>query len=113
MPRPRVIEKRDRQLNIGVTQRELEAIRTRAAAVALHPVQYARAVLFRQRVEVASQVSASRLDQLGLEQLKRIGNNLNQIARQLNAVQDHSPPDLESALQELRRLLTRLWPDDR
>jgi len=41
-------------------------------------------------------------DRLVFEQLKRLGNNLNQIARQLNAQRAVPLPEIEALLREIR-----------
>ena len=74
-------------------------------------VDYARALLLNMRVASYSVALPSRLDRLNHEQLKRIGNNLNQIARQLNALGRVSAPDLQECLNELRHLISRVAED--
>ena len=58
-------------------------------------------------------VVPSKLERLNLEQLKRIGNNLNQIARQLNALGQVVPDELTETLNAVRQLLRSAAGDDR
>jgi hypothetical protein len=111
MPRPTIHSKRDRQLNIALRQDELSGLRARADACGTPLVDYARALLLNMRVASYSIALPSRLDRLNHEQLKRIGNNLNQIARQLNALGQVATPDLEACLKELRQLVARVGQD--
>jgi hypothetical protein len=86
-------------------------IQHRAEAFGTRPVDYARAVLLRDRAAPAPARGASTLDRLVFEQLKRVSNNLNQIAKRLNALQGFTPADLDLALGELRQLVRRLGLD--
>jgi hypothetical protein len=105
MGRPKLPIKRDRQLNIGLTTAERELLFRRAAAAGMRPVDYARANILSRRIVQAAE--AQQLDPLLLNELSRVGNNINQIARQLNAASQPVPPSLEPLLQELRALLAR------
>jgi len=75
-------------------------------------VDYARATLLTMRAASYAVVLPSRLDRLNYEQLKRVGNNLNQIARQLNAFGRVPMPDLETCLREVRSLISKVAQDD-
>jgi len=80
--KPNII--RDRQFNVAVTADELKRIHARAAAHGMRPVDYGRArLLAAWRAAGPEIASAAHLDPLLLAQLSRVGNNLNQIARQL------------------------------
>ena len=65
------------------------------------------------RVASLNVVLPSKLERLNLEQLKRIGNNLNQIARQLNALGQVVPDELTETLNAVRQLLRNAAGDDR
>lgn len=106
MPHPTPHQKRDRQLNIALRQDEQALLQARADACGLRLVEFARAALLNKRVAAYSAGLPSRLERLNLEQLKRIGNNLNQIARFLNTYQLPPPPDLEACLQAIRSLIS-------
>lgn len=113
MPRPEKPTKRDRQLNVALTCAEWERVRRDAAAASLRPVDYARAVLLAERIVTTQAHARSRFDRLALEAWKRAGNNLNQIARQLNMLGTFSQRDLDAALADLRALIDRTGRDDR
>ena len=106
MARPTKHEKRDHQLNLKLTRREFDFVCARAARRALRPVDYARAQLL---VERTAQARAQRghLDPLFLLQLSRLGNNLNQIARRLNAARMPAPEALIPLLAEIRNLIRK------
>lgn len=105
MPRISPQSKRDRQLNIALHESEVEALKTRAEARGMRLVDYARASLLTMRVASVDVVLPSKLERLNLEQLKRIGNNLNQIARQLNGLGQVVPDELAETLNAIRQLL--------
>lgn len=112
MPRPTTDpQKRTHQLNIALRGDEIDELRARADARGMLLVDYARAALLNMRVASYSVVLPSKLDRLNHEQLKRIGNNLNQIARQLNAMDRIAPSELEECLRELRLLIGKVAPD--
>jgi hypothetical protein len=106
MGRPKQNNPRNRQLNIGLTDSERDRLMRRSAAAGMRPVDYARARLFAGRaLPEAVTASGTHLDPLLLHHLSRIGSNLNQIARQLNALRLPIPLDLEPVLRELRAIL--------
>ena len=76
-------------------------------------VDYARASLLTMRVASVGVVLPSKLERLNLEQLKRIGNNLNQIARQLNGLGQVVPGELSETLNAVRQLLRDAAAHDR
>lgn len=113
MPRSSAQSKRDRQLNIALHQSEVEALKARAEERGMRLVDYARAKLLTMRAASAAVVLPSKLERLNLEQLKRIGNNLNQIARQLNALGQVVPEELTDTLHAVRHLLSSAADHDR
>jgi hypothetical protein len=104
MGRPRQNIPRDQQLNVALTRPEFDAIRAKAALSGRRSVDYARAVLLGKN-SVDRRVPGTVHERLCHEQLKRIGNNLNQIAKMLNTYRLPPPPDLEPLLREIRRLI--------
>ena len=106
MARPKLAITRNRQLNIGLTDSEYDTVLRRSGAAGMRPVDYARARLFDGKgLSRPSQGEARHLDPLLLSHLSRIGSNINQIARQLNALRMPQPPDLAPLLNELRDLI--------
>jgi hypothetical protein len=108
MSRPRKHIRRDHQLNFSLTQAELETIRTRAMAAGMRVVDFGRALLLRERrAPAVPDHAVSGAERLIYEQLKRLGNNLNQIARRLNSTRHAAPPSLEPLLKQIRAVLNR------
>jgi hypothetical protein len=108
MARPKLEIRRDRQFNVGLTADEHADLHRRARAAGMRPVDYARSRLFSKHFPTLPKVTRPpHLDPLLLTHISRIGNNLNQIARQLNSRPLPMPPSLEPLLQELRALLRR------
>lgn len=108
MPRPKKIEPRTEQLNIGLTKAEFESIETRARAVGMRPVHFGRYLLTRPEGKTAPGVPAENRGQgLIYVQLSRLGNNLNQMVRHLNTTGDPLPADLEPLLTDIRKILAR------
>lgn len=106
--RPKLDIVRDRQFNVGLTQREHELLLQRAARAGMRPVDYGRARLFAEwRISAQHASGAAHLDPLFLNALVRLGNNLNQIARRLNTIGQPAPPSLEPLLGEIRQLIAR------
>lgn len=108
MARPKKHEPRACQLNLHLTRMEIEAVRARAAAAGMRVPDYGRVQVLaagRGAVEQVTQVRAS--TRVVLE-LKRVGNNLNQVARRLNrAPVPMLPPSLEPLLRDIRALIDR------
>lgn len=108
MARPKKEKKRDQQLNLGLTEDELKAVRARAFAAGMRIVDYARHLLLGGRNASARlDKQPTRIERLVIVQLKRLGNNLNQIARVLNTYPGPAPPSLEPLLRDIRRMLAK------
>jgi hypothetical protein len=106
MGRPPTSDPRNYQLNFSFTEAEINLLRRRANEAQMRLVDYGRLVLLRKSVTpIAAPVA--QIDRLTYEQLKRLGNNLNQIARVLNATRQAPPPSLEALLSDLRAVLDR------
>ena len=106
MARPKLHISRDRQFNVGLTATEFADLQRAARLAGMRPVDYGRAMLFaKNRALLGTAVAVPQLDPLLFVHLARIGNNLNQIARQLHAFSVPAPDDLSPALAELRALL--------
>jgi len=105
MPPTTVKTPRDRQLNIALHDNELATLRARADAAGMRVADLARAVLLGREIALTTAFVPTATDRLALEQLKRLGNNLNQIARQLNAMNAAPIPEIEALLRDIRLLL--------
>jgi hypothetical protein len=114
MGRPKKSEPRSQQLNLSLTESELESIRKRAQAVGMRPVHFGRALLLDQnrKLTVKSQPS-SNAERLIYDQLVRLGNNLNQMVRHLHRTGEPLPTDLEPLLKDIRHIIERRCRDDR
>src|SRR5262245_33160024 len=107
MARPRKSNRRDRQLNLKLSESEFNWVRARAASVRMEIVDYGRAQLFANRKVRKLTENASRfhLDPRFMAQLSRIGNNLNQIARRLHEFHLPAPAELEELLASVRAII--------
>jgi Bacterial mobilisation protein (MobC) len=108
MGRPRKSERRDKQLNLSLTESEFDNINRRALAIGMRPVHFGRAILLdRDRKVEGSRGSDGNVEKLIYAQLQRLGNNLNQLVRYLHKTGDPLPADLEPLLKDLRHILER------
>ena len=106
MARPplRPEERRDDRLpNLRVTSAERTLIEERASTAGLTLVEYCRRAIFKSRV---APVRTS-TDQALLVELNRVGVNLNQIARRVNAGRD-LPADFPDMLAEVREAVRKV-----
>lgn len=112
MARPNKTERRDQQLNLKLTVRELAWLRARAASVGMRPVDFGRAQLLSDRpIKLPSRISAPPLDPLFIAQMSRIGNNLNQISRNFHRLQVPEPSELRSLLEAIREIIRKASTD--
>jgi hypothetical protein len=95
--------KRQRLLQLRLTDAELAEIEAMANRAALTPSSYARSVLLdapppraRRRPTIEAQAVARMLGELG-----KVGSNLNQIAHALNRGEDRHPSDIADALADV------------
>jgi len=108
MARPAKSEKRDRQLNLKLTMRELDWVKRRAGTAGLRVVEFARRELLCDRpVRARPEVRPGQLDALFMAQVSRIGNNLNQIARRLHQLHMPEPATLHAVLREIRDIIRK------
>jgi hypothetical protein len=108
MGRPKKSEPRDKQLNLSLTESELESIRRRACAVGMRPVHFGRVVLLTKDDKAAPRPDQeSNVNRLIYGQLVRLGNNLNQLVRHLHQTGDPLPADLEPLLKDIRQIIAR------
>jgi hypothetical protein len=107
MGRPKIIAKRDRQLNFSLTSDELTTLHRRAEAAGQRLADYGRNQLMQYRL-MPSENAPKPVDRQLLNHLMRIGNNLNQMARFFNMhPKENAPRDLVPTLQELRAILNK------
>ena len=113
MARPKQTSPRDHQLNLSLTAAELNGLRIQAAAAGQRLVEYGRNVLLNGHRIRRTAPTQSRDYRLLHAELRRIGNNLNQIARRLNALDMPLPAGFDVLLRDIRTLLDRSAADDR
>jgi len=106
MVRPKSAIHRNRQLNVALTATEFERVREAAQLLGMTLVAYARARLLDESMGTVAPMAA--MDRLALNQLKRIGNNLNQMTRQLNTLGVASLNEIDLTLRDVRELLRRM-----
>jgi hypothetical protein len=114
MGRPPLPVKRDQQLNIKLTRLEFDVVKSRANAFGRRPVDFGRAVLLSsERAPPAKHSPFGTVERAWVEQLRRVGLNLNQLVRHLHTFKEPVPPTLEPLLKDIRQLLERTRADDR
>ena len=92
--RPRKATSRLRQVRFRLTDAEWAAAETKAQKAGLSVPLYLRAAGLGGKVRVAT---APTVSVAAVAELNRVGVNLNQIARRLNATGDAPPPELAEA----------------
>lgn len=94
---------RNKLLQVRLTVAELAEIEAQAARAGLTPASFARSVLLSAPAPRAVRRPTIEAETVGrlLGELGKVGGNLNQIARSLNAGQGLSPVALEAALRDL------------
>lgn len=104
MGRPRLAEHAIREnFTVRLSAAERARVEEQAQRLKLSPSDYARACLVRGTVRV---VREDGHDPEQVRALLAIGNNLNQIARHLNATGAHAPAKLDEVLDAISALLT-------
>ena len=104
-PRKEHIEARSERLNLRLTLGERATLEAKAAAAGVPPTDYARRVALGGQLAIAQTKAAD--PQLVLA-LNRVGVNLNQIARAINAHTGFVPADLSRTLARINQLLDDL-----
>jgi hypothetical protein len=107
MARPTKSEKRIRQLNLKLTEREFAWVLRRAVAARIPVADFGRAQLLATRKVGKLPANLPHLDPLFMAQVSRIGNNLNQIARRLHEYRIPAPEDLEAVLVFIREIIRK------
>jgi Bacterial mobilisation protein (MobC) len=108
MGRPKKLIRRDRQLNVSLTLTELNTVKSRAFSAGMRLADFARSrLLSGAQAPVVAAAAVSRIERLVYLQLKRLGNNLNQLVRRLHATGEPAPPHLDPLLKDIREILNR------
>jgi hypothetical protein len=108
MARPKKNETRDCQLNLHLTRSEIERVRLRASTAGMRVADYGRTLVLDVRRAEPVLVARPRVEIAFVIELRRLGNNLNQVARRLNSSPVPMPPaSLEPLLRDIRALIER------
>ena len=106
-PKLRPEERSDEQLpNIRVTVAERERVEEKAAAAGMTVTQYIRRAVLKTRIAP----KRGSTDQALLVELNRVGTNLNQIARRVNAGRN-LPSDFPDVLAEVSAAVKKVLSD--
>lgn len=106
--RPRKEIRRDHQLNLSLTKEEYVSAYWKAERAGMKLVDYGRwRLLGSIQQPSAPENAVSRHEHLRVAELKRIGNNLNQLVRFCHATRQRPPANLEPLLQAIRALINR------
>lgn len=106
--RPRSEKKRDQQLNLSLTQDEFADVYWRARRAGMRMVDYGRWRLFGGEKQPILPPNAADYSQHVLfSELKRLGNNLNQLVRICHATRRPPPASLEVLLERIRTAINR------
>lgn len=111
MPRPRTYQHaaRTQAITVRVTPAEHARLQAEAAQAGRSVAGLAERYITRGSVRVEASRMPAPLDPALIAELKRIGNNLNQIAHALNS---NLPPDTVSTAANLRDLIHTLMRDE-
>lgn len=112
MPRPKKSpeDKRDLRVAFRLSAPDAESLGTRAKAAGLSVGAYARHMALRGKLEV---VTRQEPDFALLDQLRRIGVNLNQLAREQNRRGHHDPDYVHHLCTQIETLLAQAIEDKR
>jgi primosomal protein N'' len=100
---------RNRVISIRVREAELERLKSEASAAGLSVSGLAEKLVCEGKVITRSSGGAAPLSPALLAELRRIGNNLNQIA---HAVNSNLPPDVRFTTTTLHQLIQQLARDE-
>lgn len=105
-PKKEQREARTERLNLRFSPDEWVGLEANARAAGLSLTEFCRLAALGQRVEAAAdQVPPVPVDVSQVVALNRVGVNLNQIARALNAGLGFEPRELDDSLQRVNRVL--------
>jgi hypothetical protein len=110
MARPRQGEVRDRHVAFRLTLDEALALRERAARAGQSISDYARQASLAYRRHSGTQRDAIHpfaMEPATFHEIRRLGVNLNQIAKRLNAQDMPAPPELAPLLAEIYAVLKK------
>jgi hypothetical protein len=111
MARPKIdpSKRRTEQVNLRLSPAELMTLQGKADAAGTTAVAFARSAALGRTVKAPP---TSSVDFDTRQELRRIGVNLNQIAKALNARREALPASLEATCAKLDALFDRIMPAD-
>jgi hypothetical protein len=108
VPRPSKQIRRDHQLNLSLTKDEFVGAYYRAERAGMRLVDYGRWRLLGGKDQPVKAAAAnSTAERLLSAELRRIGNNLNQLVRFCHSTGHPPPSHLDSLLRHIRSLIDR------
>lgn len=108
MGRKAKLIRRDHQLNLSLTKDEFVAAYWAAHGAGMRLVDYGRWRLLLESDQPIRQLrAAASSDPIFLAELKRLGNNLNQLARFCHATGHRPPEHLDPLLLRLREIINQ------
>jgi hypothetical protein len=115
MARPRQASIRDQKMTLRLTAKEIVAVRQRAAKSHQTPTDFARAQMLtkkrgRKPASTGKQVALAVIEPEVFHELRRIGVNLNQIARHCNTYQVPPPAGVDRLVRDIAVLLNQSRP---
>ncbi|MEE4212579.1 MAG: plasmid mobilization relaxosome protein MobC [Parvularcula sp.] len=103
-------DRRTEQISLRVSPVEAAALQERADRAGMNVTAFARAAALNKKLTAAP---SSSVDFETRQELRRIGVNLNQIAKALNARREGIPASLEQACRDLDAIFDQWLPHDR
>lgn len=97
-------ERRTKHVNVALSPREIARLQDRAGKVQTTVTDFVRSAALNKPLQVQESNSP---DFMTRQELRRIGNNLNQIARVLNADGKHDPSELSALCGKLDALFDK------
>jgi hypothetical protein len=109
MARPREAQPRNQHVAFRLTLEEAVALRERAVKAGQSLSDYARHATLSRRLSGQGRQGSGpfAMDPASFHEIRRLGVNLNQIARRLNAQDMPAPPELGPLLAEIHAILKK------
>ena len=111
MARPKIdpMKRRTAQVSVAVSPAELAALQEKADRAGMNVTAFTRASALSRKLPAPS--TASPVDFETRAELRRIGTNLNQIAKAMNAGQQALPASLVIAAEKLHAIFDVIYAD--
>lgn len=103
-PRKNPQDRRTEQIGLPLSPVELAKLKAKAEAAGTNTTEFARAAALGKRIAVTQSTAP---DFITRHELRRIGTNLNQMAKAMNARKEVPPAALEAVIAKLDTLFDR------